>query len=168
MLALAVAALAASAQAATAPQATIAAQNGLEREILVELNQVRAAHGLPALRLARGLTAAADAHSAAMARYGFFAHESRGGGAFWKRILRFYGRGSFRTWSVGENLLWSSSTLDAAGAVRMWMDSPPHRRNILDRGWREVGLSAVAAAGAGGVFSGRDVVIVTSDFGARR
>ena len=45
------------------------------------------------------------------------------------------------------------------------MDSPGHRENILAPGWREVGLSALTVAAAPGVFGGRDVVIITTDFG---
>jgi uncharacterized protein YkwD len=47
------------------------------------------------------------------------------------------------------------------------MQSPGHRRNILTARWREIGLSAVTVAAAPGVFGGRDVLIITTDFGAR-
>ena len=50
---------------------------------------------------------------------------------------------------------------------QLWMKSPAHRANILTPRWREVGLSAVTVAGAPGVYGGRDVVIITSDFGVR-
>ncbi len=68
---------------------------------------------------------------------------------------------------MGENLLWSTGGLDASHALALWMKSPGHRANILTPRWREVGLSAVSVAGAPGVFGGRDVVIITSDFGVR-
>ena len=89
-----------------------------------------------------------------MATGGFFAHESADGTAFWKRVAHFYPQGSRRYWSVGENLLWSSPDVDPAGAVRMWMNSPPHRAEHADSAWREIGLSAVHAD-AGGASSGR-------------
>jgi uncharacterized protein YkwD len=47
------------------------------------------------------------------------------------------------------------------------MDSPPHRKNLLTPGWREVGLGAVRALGAPGVYRGLDVTILTADFGVR-
>ncbi|HET9508800.1 MAG TPA: CAP domain-containing protein [Gaiellaceae bacterium] len=154
------------ASAASQPARTIAAADPLERLVLAELNVVRRAHGLRPLRHSRPLSAAADAHSLAMGRFGFFGHESRDGTAFWHRVKRFYGpRGA--GWSVGENLLWSTPGLDARGAVRLWMQSPGHRRNILTARWREIGLSAVTVAAAPGVFGGRDVLIITTDFGAR-
>jgi hypothetical protein len=74
----------------------------------------------------------------------------------------------FNSWSVGENLLWGSDRNDAAFAVREWMESPPHRRNILSRDWREVGIGAVFFGRAPGVFGGRPVTIVTADFSGSR
>ena len=47
------------------------------------------------------------------------------------------------------------------------MGSPGHRKNILQPRWREVGLSALTVPAAPGVFGGRDVVIITTDFGVR-
>jgi uncharacterized protein YkwD len=160
-------AFAAGAPAAAAPDAatTVAASESLETALLAELNEVRLAHGLSPLRRSGGLATAASVHSRAMAQFGFFQHESRDGSSFTQRVQRFYGP-SGRGWLVGENLLWGTR-VNAALAVSMWMQSPPHRRNILTPHWREVGLSAVKATRAPGVFGGRDVVIVTSDFGVR-
>jgi uncharacterized protein YkwD len=167
-LVLALGAGSAQAPAATpAPTRSLSAVDSLEAQVLVQLNVVRRKHGLAPLRLSRPLTAAADAHSSAMGRFGFFAHDSRDGTEFWKRVRRFYGPGGYRTWSVGENLLWSSGGLDAAEAVRLWMASPGHRKNILTARWREIGLSAVGVKRAPGVYGGRDVVIITTDFGIR-
>ncbi len=158
---------AAGAGAATQPVRATAAANQLESDVLGALNSIRRKHGLAPLRLSRPLSSAADAHSRAMGTHGFFAHDSRDGSAFWKRVQRFYGPGGYDTWSVGENLLWSSGKLTAATALELWMKSPGHRKNILTPRWREVGLSALSVQAAQGVFGGRDVVIVTSDFGVR-
>lgn len=158
---------ASGASAAGKPVRTISAANQLESLILVELNKVRRANGLKPLRRSAPLSAAADAHSLAMGRQGFFQHASRDGTAFWHRVKRYYGSGGYGNWSVGENLLWSSSGLDASRAMELWMASPGHRKNILTERWREVGLSAVAVPAAPGIFGGRDVVIITTDFGVR-
>ena len=82
-------------------------------------------------------------------------------------MQRYYAPRGYRTWSVGENLLWSSGTLTAPVALNLWMKSPGHRKNILTPAWREIGISAVAVRSAPGVFGGRDVVIITTDFGIR-
>ena len=158
---------AATANAVGTPVRTVASVNQLESQVLGELNVIRRSHGLTPLRLSRPLSAAADAHSRAMGKFGFFSHESRDGSEFWARVKRWYGPGGYRTWAVGENLLWSSGQLSAAAAVKLWMESPGHRKNILTPSWREVGLAAVSVASAPGVFGGRDVVIITSDFGVR-
>jgi uncharacterized protein YkwD len=155
------------ATAAGKPARSLAAADQLEGGVLVELNAIRRAHGLVPVRLSHPLSAAADSHSRSMGRFGYFEHESRDGSAFWKRVQRFYGAGDYGTWSVGENLLWSSGGLDARRALELWMKSPAHRANILTPRWREVGLSAVTVAAAPGVYGGRDVVIITTDFGVR-
>jgi uncharacterized protein YkwD len=160
-------AFAAGAGAAPQPVRTLAAANQLESEVLAELNQVRRQHGLAPLRLSQPLSAAADSHSRAMGTLGFFDHDSRDGSEFWKRVQRWYSPDGYRTWSVGENLLWSSGRLGAAAAVKLWMESPGHRRNILTARWREIGLSALRVRSAPGVYGGRDVVIITTDFGVR-
>ncbi len=156
----------APAAAGTNRGTAITASDNLEAAVLVEVNEVRRAHHLKPLRRSAALAAAAEVHSRAMAHFGFFEHESRDGSEFWQRVQRFYGPTGYGSWSVGENLLWSTR-LNAAHAVRMWMQSAPHRQNILTPQWREIGLSAVIASSAPGVFGGRDVVIITSDFGVR-
>ena len=160
-------AFAAGAGAASKPVRTLAADDALETKVLTELNTIRRRHGLAPVRLSQPLSTAADVHSRAMGTYGFFAHDSRDGSAFWKRVQRYYVPRGYRRWSVGENLLWSSGTLTAQVALNLWMKSPGHRKNILTPGWSEIGISAVAVRSAPGVFGGRDVVIITTDFGAR-
>ena len=155
------------ATAAGTPVRTLAATEQLESSVLEELNSIRRSHGLVPVRLSRSLSSAADEHSRSMGAFGYFEHNSRDGSVFWKRIKRFYGSSGFGSWSVGENLLWSSGRLEASAAVKLWMESPAHRANILTARWREVGLSAVSVPAAPGVFGGRNVVIITSDFGVR-
>jgi uncharacterized protein YkwD len=140
----------------------------LEGAVIERINQIRRGHGLRGLRNNGRLAAAADYHSKDMARKGYFEHDSANGTSFWRRIERFYPSRGFRSWTVGENLLWGSNSYGAAFAVREWMNSPPHRANILSREWREVGIGAVIVASAPGEYRGRAVTIVTADFGARR
>jgi uncharacterized protein YkwD len=140
----------------------------LEASVLAQINAVRRQHGLAPLRVNLRLRAAADAHNRAMVAGGFFSHESFDGTVFWKRVARFYPQGSRGYWSVGENLLWSSPEVDGPGAVRMWMNSPPHRENLLGARWREIGLSAVHVTAGRGVFGTEPVTVVTADFGVRR
>ncbi len=140
----------------------------LARSIVAQINTVRAQHGLRPLRFVRPLTAAAGQHSSEMGTRGYFSHDSADGTSFWKRVEGFYGSHGYRYWSVGENLLWSSGELSPAEAVTMWMNSPPHRENLLEKNWRQIGLSVKQFASAPGVYRGLPVTIVTADFGARR
>jgi uncharacterized protein YkwD len=147
---------------------TLAARDDVESGLLVQINALRRQHGLAPLRLNVKLRAAADAHSASMASRGFFSHSSPDGTIFWKRVARFYPQGSSRYWSVGENLLWSSPDVAPADALRMWLASPPHKKNLLTARWREVGLSAIHVTAGPGVFSNAPVTVITADFGVRR
>ncbi len=131
------------------------------------MNAIRATRGLKPLRFSARLRSAATAHSTQMALRGFFGHESLGGGAFWRRIERYYPSRGHGSWTVGENILWMTGAPSPLAAVRQWMLSPPHRQTILGRSWRDVGVSAVYATSAPGVYGGRAVTIVTADFGAR-
>jgi uncharacterized protein YkwD len=155
----------------THPQAshrTRVALTALEGGVLQQLNAIRVRHGLTPLRISAPLTASADQHTREMAADGYFAHPSADGTAFWKRIRRWYGEGGYGLWSVGENLLWSSPDVDPAGALKLWMNSPEHRANILDPHWREIGVAALHADDAPGTYHGLSVTIVTTDFGVRR
>ena len=142
--------------------------SSLEQGVLSEINSVRKEHGLAPLRLSASLSAAARQHSGEMASRGYFSHTSANGSSFDKRIARYYPMGHNHYWSVGENLLWSSPDVDPNGALEMWWNSPEHRKNMLTARWREIGVSAVHVATAPGTYGGREVTIVTTDFGVRR
>jgi uncharacterized protein YkwD len=158
----------AAAPAGATSQAPATAMSALEQGVLADVNALRRDHGLASLRLSTKLTAAARAHSLEMAKRGYFGHDSADGSSFDRRIVRYYPLRGTHYWSVGENLLWSSPDVDAAGALNMWMDSPEHRRILLTTRWREIGLSAVHVTAAPGTYGGREVTIVTADFGVRR
>lgn len=166
---LAAAAVARAANTATArPVGEAVADRVLAREIVSAVNDLRARRGLATLKTSPALTASATQHSTSMGLRGYFSHESADGSAFWKRVARFYPSARFRSWSVGENLLWSAPDIDSAGAIRLWLTSPAHRAILLTPKWREIGLSAVHVTAAPGVYEGLDVAIVTADFGVRR
>jgi len=154
--------------AGASPQQPTASLSALEQGVLVDINTLRKQHGLAPLRLSATLSAAARQHSAEMASRGYFGHDSANGSSFDRRIARYYPMGRNRFWSVGENLLWSSPDVDPNGALQMWWNSPEHRKNMLTARWREIGLSAVHVPAAPGTYGGREVTIVTTDFGVRR
>jgi uncharacterized protein YkwD len=102
-----------------------------------------------------------------MAILGYFSHTSEDGSSYWERIGRFYRRPpNWRVYMVGENLIQGETEMNAQEVMRGWLESPPHRENLLGR-WTEVGFGAVRALAAPGVYQGQDVAIVTADFGLR-
>jgi Uncharacterized protein with SCP/PR1 domains len=162
------AALAGSADAPSSPTRPAVSLDALSHDVLIDVNAVRKSHGLAPVRLSVRLNAAAAQHSNEMARVGYFAHESANGSAFEKRLARFYPMGSRHYWSVGENLVWAGPDLSADKALELWMSSPPHRENLLTSRWREIGISAVHADSAPGLYGGGPATIITADFGVRR
>ncbi len=139
----------------------------LNLELLRQLNAVRLRAGLPPLRRSRDLTEAAVAHSRSMAKYGYFSHTSYNGSLFWQRVERYYAApAAFRVYRVGENLMSGPASVSAAKVIQSWMQSPPHRENLLSP-WAEVGFGCVRAIDAPGIFDGDTVAIVTADFGTR-
>jgi uncharacterized protein YkwD len=154
--------------AGASPQHRSTSLSSLEQGVLSDINALRKQHGLAPLHLSAKLSSAAQQHSSEMAARGYFSHSSANGSTFDKRIARYYPMGGAHYWSVGENLLWSSPDVDAGGALNMWWNSPEHRKNMLTARWREIGISAVHVAAAPGTYAGREVTIVTTDFGVRR
>jgi uncharacterized protein YkwD len=130
------------------PTATNTAQVG--HATLCLLNRQRAAHGLPRLHAHPALARAARSYALLMVRQRFFDHVSPGGSTMAQRIKRTRYLRGVRGWSLGENLAWGAGASAApASIVRAWMRSPGHRRNILDRTFREVGIGIVPGAPTG-------------------
>jgi uncharacterized protein YkwD len=154
-----------SATATAAPRSN--SMQALQADLLVQINDFRRAHGLVSFRLSSKLSQAARQHSTEMALRGYFSHNSGDGSRFDRRIARYYPI-TKRFWSVGENLLWSSPSVDAADALQMWLNSPEHRANLMTARWREIGISAVHVMSAPGTFGNREVTVITTDFGVRR
>jgi len=170
-VALAVTALVGTAQLVDSASATSSSEKSLRslnHEVVAAVNRFRVAHGLVALHESWALDSSARQHSLEMGRLGYFAHSSHDGTAFWKRIQRFYSARGHRYWSVGENLVWASPTQSVAGAMKEWIASPPHLKNLLTARWRDVGVSAVRVVNAPGYFHGMTVIIITNAFGVRR
>jgi uncharacterized protein YkwD len=130
----------------------------LSSTTLCLLNRERARHGLGRLHSNSALALAAWRHSRDMAQHSYFAH-----GDFVSRLQSAgYFRGR-RAWSVGENIAWGSgSNATPRSIVWMWMHSPPHRANILNGSFHEIGVGLVAGAPVPRV---RGAATYTTDFG---
>ncbi len=154
------------ASAGAAPAATERLQS-LDQALLSSVNDLRTAHGLRPLVIDPDLESAAVDHSTSMLESGYFEHESADGTSFASRVKRYYREAGFASWSAGENLLYKTKPVDAKVAMGAWLASPGHRHNLLDPGWRDIGIGSLYAASAGGTFGGEPVWVITMDFGAR-
>jgi uncharacterized protein YkwD len=152
----------------TRPRRVTASLSRYEHDVVRVVNDMRADAGRARLSVSPGLTNAAEMHTARMIRRGFFEHEAPGEAAFWHRIQRFYPSAGFRYWAVGENLAYGSPALDPDEALHEWMLSPMHRRSLLTREWREVGVAAVHVEAAPGEYGGEATTVITLDLGVRR
>src|SRR3954452_8287859 len=167
VLAVALGLLATPGSSSAGPRGAVGPASALQSALVRQVNAFRSAHGLPRLRESRALDAAASAHSSQMARLGFFSHSSANGRSFSQRIAAYYPARGFRRWSAGENLVYGSPDLVAVQALKLWLGSPPHKANLLDPRWREVGLVAVHSPSAPGVYHGAPTTVITADFGSR-
>jgi uncharacterized protein YkwD len=143
-------------------------QTALEHAVTAKVQTVRVQRGFTRLRISPTLVAAARARARDLARRGYFSHTDPSGTPFWIQVMRFYPSRGWRSWKVGENLLWTAPPLDATTVVRRWLESPPHREVLFRAAWRDVGAAAVRVNGARGVYAGQNVTIVTLEFGARQ
>ena len=119
-----------------------------ELAVVKLINSFRARNGVPALLVGPALSRAAQAHSRDMARRGYFDH-----GAFATRLRSFGVRAPY----VGENIAAGTRPLTPSTIVRMWIQSPPHRENLLDRSFRRIGVGVAGAS----------TRLVTADFSGR-
>jgi len=167
--ALVAAAPASAEQACPAANATPASatKHQILRATLCALNRERVHYGLGKLTLNRKLSRAARRHAHDMARRNYFSHDTLGGGTFVERIrAEGYLKGA-NTWLVGENLAWGSRGYSKPSAImRMWMNSPGHRANILNGSFKEIGIGLAYDAPV--VDGGRPACTYATDFGLRR
>ena len=141
-------------------------QDQMESSITCLINEERASFGLGAVRPNGNLRDAALSHSNEMVQEQYFEHTSPQGVTFIDRIQHTgYMRG-VRSWIVGENLVWGTGPLSTPQAlVTAWMNSPPHRENLLKPRFDEIGVAAVDGTPEGD--SGDPGVTVSSEYGFR-
>jgi uncharacterized protein YkwD len=124
-----------------------------ERKIVRLTNARRDAHGCRELKVRGSLRKAARQHTRRMARHRTLSHQLPGEAGIVRRIER----AGYRHWrAIAENIaVGQASPRRVVGA---WMHSSTHRRNILNCGFRHIGVGV-------GFTHGRPWV--TQDFGRR-
>jgi uncharacterized protein YkwD len=138
----------------------------MESSIDCLINVQRTSYGLQPVALNGDLHRAALSHSDEMIDQGYFEHTTPAGLTFMDRIEATGYMNGARSWAVGENLVWGTGPLSTPQAlVAAWMNSPPHRENLLRPSFREIGIAAVP----GTPVSRTDLtgVTVSSEYGYR-
>jgi uncharacterized protein YkwD len=129
----------------TAPTRTTTAASW--RTMLCLVNTLRRANGLGTLKSNRRLRTAATRHARDMVTRGYFAHESPNGVDLTDRLRRV----RYRRGGAAENIGAGSDALTTPAAILVtWMDSPPHKANLLDRDYSEAGVGLVIGFPGGG------------------
>jgi uncharacterized protein YkwD len=138
-----------------------------QRRLLCLMNRARARFGLPSLRTNRCLHRVAARHAHDMVNRRYFAHTTPNG---WDPGRRARASGYVprrAAWLVGENIAWG-----VAGAarpnwvMRAWMHSPPHRHNILNRSFRDIGIGVARGVPVRGFRGVRLRATFSVEFGA--
>ncbi|MFD5143958.1 CAP domain-containing protein [Streptomyces sp. NPDC058401] len=120
--------------AATPAPSASAAPSGAAAEVLTLVNQERATAGCPALTVNAQLTKAAQDHSEDMAAHSNMSHTGSDGSDPGQRITR----AGYQWRTYAENVAYGYDT--AAKVMEGWMNSPGHKRNILDCNVKEIGI----------------------------
>ncbi len=130
----------------------------IEGALLAEMNRVRTQRGRVALRPIASLRRPARAQSRYLRSIADLRHESSDGSPFWTRLLA---AGYPANRVMAENLAMVSGCEIAAArrTVALWMRSPGHRANLLDRRVRFVGTGAASTSDCSATY-------ITADYGS--
>ena len=108
----------------------------IAQQVIALTNQDRAGANLPPLMASPALTTAAQLHSQDMARLDVMSHDIPG-----VPLASLTDRAAYvhyRYQRLGENIAYNQA--DAASVVASWMNSPPHRENMLDPTFTQIGV----------------------------
>lgn len=111
-----------------------------EQEVIDLTNAYRAQHGCPPVVVVSELMTAARQHSQDMAQNNYFSHTGRDGSEPWDRMLR----AGYRWRSAGENI--AAGQRSSAEVMDDWEHSDGHRKNIVNCGFRDIGVGRAASA----------------------
>jgi uncharacterized protein YkwD len=134
-----------AAQTACVDDLTIPGPEQAASSAVCLVNVERARAGLPALAPDARLVTSAGAHGRSMIAGRFFSHQGPGEPDLFRR-----GAAAGYLDGMGENIGFGTLNFSTASSiVDAWMNSPPHRANILDPRFRGIGISVVPNAPIG-------------------
>jgi uncharacterized protein YkwD len=138
----------------------------LRGSMLCLVNRVRAHYGLDDLDDNTQLRRSATGHSIDMVEHRYFSHDGPAGSTLGSRVTRVGYLARVSAYFVGENIGGGiGRQLGSPLAVfRAWMHSPPHRENILDPEFHDLGVGVARGYPDGG---GAAAATYTLDLGMR-
>lgn len=113
-----------------APTAT---RDVLRNSVVHLTNVQRVAHGCRPLKYNQTLEKAAQGHANDMSKKRYFTHNSINGTVWWKRIMK----AGYKD-PAGENI--ARGFAGATSVVKAWLNSPSHRKNIMNCQFRTIGI----------------------------
>ncbi|HEX3910360.1 MAG TPA: CAP domain-containing protein [Solirubrobacteraceae bacterium] len=128
----------------------------IDAAALCLMNQIRAAHSLPALHFNASLGRIASGQASDMVRGHYFGDQSLSGQSPLARIMAsgYVLHPANIRLHAAQNIGWGTGhSATPAGIVRAWMESPPHRKIILTGAYRDAGVGVAPSVPSG--FSGR-------------
>jgi len=129
----------------------------LSKAILIELtNQQRQSFGLKVLQEDAFLNDAALQKAQDMLELDYFGHNSPKGTSPWY----WFKEAGYEYQKAGENL--GIGFLDAEEIFQAWNDSFPHKKNIINPGYEDIGIAILK-----GDFQGNETTVVVQLFGSR-
>src|ERR1700688_3482236 len=134
------------------PPPVRAQENGSAQILFESANHERAAQGLAPLKWSATLAAAARQHALRMAAQNTLSHQLPGEPGMVDRASQAGARFS----SLAENV---AEGPNAEGIHEQWMNSPPHRANLLDPQLDSVGIAVVENNGT--LFAVEDFSLAT-------
>ncbi len=141
-----------------ATSATPASASRIESALLTEMNRARTERGRRPLRSIATLARPARDQSRYLIGLGTLDHDGPDGSPFWTRLVA---AGFPGDRALAENLAMvpGCGVAAAAQTVRIWLDSPGHRANLLNPRFHWVGAGAASGADC-------SETIFTADYGS--
>lgn len=125
----------------------------VDKAIVCRVNEERKRNGRKALKVNKSLAKAARAHTSDMAKRGYFDHVSPDGRNPSDRAKK----AGYKNGFVGENI--GAGPMTANGVMKLWMNSSGHKKNILSKSYKSIGVS--------GLLGGKYGSLYTQVFGSR-
>ena len=131
------------------------ATNVSSSDVFTLQNQQRVSNGLASLSYNSQLTAAAQAKARDMLAKDYWSHYAPDGTSPWDFITA----AGYSYSTAGENLAKNFDT--STDVVQGWMNSAPHRANVLNSSFSDVGIAVM-----NGTLLGEQTTLVVTEYGA--